>query len=104
MKRLVKPYSLEQTKSLLTLGMFRPLVSQCRSSGIYQVREIAAKAFASLLSPDDIVSEVKALISEVSELHATFSPNELHGILLQIEAIVSSPMFKDVLRRRDGMS
>ncbi|KAI9324872.1 putative death-receptor fusion protein-domain-containing protein [Zopfochytrium polystomum] len=88
----LKPYSLESQRSLLTLNVFRPIVSQCRSAAIYQVREIAAKAFVSLLSVEDLATEVSGLIASLSP---AMSQNELHGTLLQVQASMSQGVLRD---------
>ncbi|KAJ1547748.1 hypothetical protein HK405_005025, partial [Cladochytrium tenue] len=93
--------SVEQSpkaRTLLTLSVFRPLVARCRSSGIYQVRLIAARAFVSLLSASDLGAG--ALSSLLADVVPSASQNEIHGALLQIDSALSADELRDTATQR----
>ncbi|KAI9004599.1 putative death-receptor fusion protein-domain-containing protein [Gaertneriomyces semiglobifer] len=81
----LKPSVVEGSDSHLAMNSFRPLVSQCLSATIWKVREMSARAYASLLLPTEIVEIVKELLKDAKRPGTS---NRIHGSLLAVLWVV----------------
>ncbi|KAJ3186084.1 hypothetical protein HDU85_001002 [Gaertneriomyces sp. JEL0708] len=81
----LKPSVVEGSDSHLAMNSFRPLVSQCLSATIWKVREMSARAYASLLLPTEIVEIVNELLKSAKRPETS---NRIHGSLLAVLWIV----------------
>ncbi|RKO94656.1 putative death-receptor fusion protein-domain-containing protein [Blyttiomyces helicus] len=70
--------------STTPLSAFREIVARCPSTTIFKAREMSARAFAPLVPSSELVKTIESLLATVSAK----SQNHLHGVLLQIQALL----------------
>ncbi|KAI8609725.1 putative death-receptor fusion protein-domain-containing protein [Chytriomyces sp. MP71] len=93
----LKPTTVEGNNTHLTLSTFRPLVLKCAASSFYKVREITARAYASLIPPAEFVDEVHHLMTSIqSNSPSSTHPNLIHGILMIVRNLVQVHLHRDV--------
>ncbi|RPB22245.1 hypothetical protein L211DRAFT_827052 [Terfezia boudieri ATCC MYA-4762] len=64
---------------------FKPLILECMKSGIWKVREVAAKAYVTLVGPGECIQEIKSLLSMKEK---TWKQNTLHGNLCAVKCMI----------------
>uniref|UniRef100_X2AWR9 tRNA (32-2'-O)-methyltransferase regulator THADA n=1 Tax=Capitella teleta TaxID=283909 RepID=X2AWR9_CAPTE len=85
--RLV-PSVMEGPSSSVNLTAFIPHVIKCTSSPVYKTRMMAARAICPLVAKDDI-TRVLTMLFDIIPSDGIFMHNQLHGILLQVDQILS---------------
>ncbi|KAF8423572.1 putative death-receptor fusion protein-domain-containing protein [Tirmania nivea] len=64
---------------------FKPLILECMKSKIWKVREVAAKAYVTLVGPGECIQEIKSLLSTKEK---TWKQNTLHGNLCAVKCML----------------
>ncbi|KAF8466673.1 putative death-receptor fusion protein-domain-containing protein [Kalaharituber pfeilii] len=64
---------------------FRPLIIECMRSKVWKVREVAAKAYVSLVSPEECIPEIKRLLHVEGNQS---KQNSLHGSLCTVKCLL----------------
>lgn len=94
LSKLVASPVAEGTRARLETDGFIPLVRRCAASASARVRGIAARALVPLVEPGRLVSFVTSLAAELpasrTGLTSLTSRNQLHGLLLQLRALLGS--------------
>ncbi|KAJ3393758.1 hypothetical protein HDU84_001165 [Entophlyctis sp. JEL0112] len=92
----LKPSVREVNQTNLTLTSFRSLVQKCAISSNIKVREVAARAFSSLVSPTDFVSTVSdLLLRKCLEAFEKGDANLLHGLLSMCRQVISTHLLRE---------
>ncbi|KAJ3070496.1 hypothetical protein HDU98_006506 [Podochytrium sp. JEL0797] len=100
----LKPTALEANTSHLTLQTFRPLVEQCASSSFFKVREVTARAFASLIPPTEFVETVERLMAGLTPTAcAEMNANEVHGKLMMVRNLIQMHLLREAPAREIAM-
>lgn len=66
------------------MGEFEPLIVACMRSRIWKVREMAAKAYSTLVGPGEIVGVVERLLGDM----ACGRQNQIHGNLCAVRVLL----------------
>jgi len=64
---------------------FKPLILECMKSEIWKVREVAAKAYVTLVGPGECIQEIKSLLSTEEKI---WKQNTLHGNLCAVKCML----------------
>ena len=90
---LLSRFSISNLEGDTTLAEFVPLVVQCSSSAVLQVREMASRALVPVLPTPMLISHcAEALAGALSS--GQFRQNHLHGVLLQVRALLAGHLSK----------
>jgi len=64
---------------------FKPLILECMKCEIWKVREVAAKAYVTLVGPGECIQEIKSLLNTEEK---TWKQNTLHGNLCAVKCML----------------
>ncbi|KAJ3235254.1 hypothetical protein HDU81_000692 [Chytriomyces hyalinus] len=92
----LKSSAMEGNNSHLTLSMFRPLVLKCAASSFFKVREITARAYASLIPSTEFVEQVSLILDELQSTRAALDYNRMHGLLMIVKQLVQVHLHREV--------
>ena len=69
----------------VAMNEFRPLIEKCMESHIGKVREVAARAYITLICPGDCIVEIQRLLASNGQVQRQ---NTLHGNLLVVKCML----------------
>lgn len=73
------------SRGYVAMNEFKPLIEKCMKSHIGKVREVAAKAYITLICPRDCILEILRLLASNGQLQRQ---NALHGNLLVVKCLL----------------
>ncbi|KAI8838967.1 putative death-receptor fusion protein-domain-containing protein [Chytridium lagenaria] len=81
----LKPLKTSSHHDGFDMKRFEAAIEKCLSLPFWQLRDIAARSFAALISADGVVAKVRDIIDKVTEM---CTEDETHGLLLQATYLI----------------